>query len=246
MSTSICNQMNWETTTNVNRLTDIVTEPRGPRHNPVNHGMALELFKERLDGSNIKISKDNGMLSTDLMKYIYTAEVMDESIPDYAFTLGFINFNNKKKSFTGLFGETVFVCSNEMFRGETINDNRRHTANVWGKLTGKMDSIIERFNIFRDNRFKQIETMKEMELSDRDTGEIILNMHRNSVMSNTNIARVVHEFDYPTHQEFKTRTLWSLQNAVTETAKNITDPNRRMNATNRMHDILDGLVPLAA
>jgi len=241
-TTTICNDKNWETTTNINRLSSIITEPRGPRHNPVNHGTALELFNERLGNNNIKISKQNGMLSQDLMKYIYTAEVIDESIPDFAFTLGFINFNNKKKSFTGLFGETVFVCSNEMFRGETIKDNRRHTANIMGKLEGKMDSIIDRFNDFRDKRFVQIEAMKNYELSDRETGELILNMHRNNVMSNTNIARVVQEFDFPTHEEFKPRTLWSFQNSVTETAKNITDPNRRMNATNRMHNIIDAKV----
>jgi hypothetical protein len=236
--------MNWETTTNINRLKGIESVVLGPRHNPVNHGEALDLFQNRLADNNIKISKQNGMLSQDLMKYIFTAEVMDESIPDYAFTLGFINFNNKKKSFTGLFGETVFVCSNEMFRGETIYDNRRHTANVWGKLTGKMDSIIERFKIFRDKRFDEIERMKNMELDDADTGKLILQMHREGVMSNTNISRVVKEFDFPTHDVFKPRTLWSFSNACTEVAKNISDPNRRMNATNRIGEIID--VKLAA
>lgn len=238
MAATICNQKNWENTTNINRLLNISTEPLGPRHQPVPHAHALELFKERFAESGGIITKDTGLLSQDELKYIYTAEVEDPNISDFAFTLGFINFNNCTKAFTGLFGEKVFVCSNEMFTGETINDNKRHTTNVWGKLGGKINSIIERFNDFRKERLIEIDNMKAKKMTDKDAGEMLLNIFRNRIMSNTNVSRIVREWDFPTHPEFKEKNLWNFQQACTEVAKNIPDPNARIHATNSISGLI--------
>lgn len=239
MGASICNAMGWETTTNINRLQKIDVEPLGPRHNPVKHSDALQLFKERLGDSGAVITKENGMLSQDLLKYVYTCEVEDTKIPDFGFTLGFINFNNLCKAFTGLFGERVFVCSNEMFKGETINDNKRHTKNVMEKLTGKVDSIIEKFNEFRLSRLEQIQAMKDFKVDDAIVGEMIVQMLRKRIMSNTNVSRIVREWDYPSHEDFADKNLWSFQNAVTEVAKGIHDPNRRIDATHQVADLIE-------
>lgn len=246
MSLSICNEKNWEVTTNLERLRNINTVPQGPRHNPVNHGEALDLFKNRLIDNNISITKESGLLSHDDLKYVYTAVVKDDTISDYGFTLGFINFNNRVKSFTGLFGETVFVCSNEMFKGETIRDNKRHTKNVWERLTGKVDSIVERFNIFREERFNEIEVMKQRHLEEPEIGKIVLDMHRRHIMSNTNIDRFVREVDTPTHSCFKDPSVWNIQNAFTEIAKNISEPTRRIDATDSFHQLLLPYIPNAA
>ena len=64
MAATICNQKNWENTTNINRLLNISTEPLGPRHQPVPHAHALELFKERFAESGGIITKDTDFPDT--------------------------------------------------------------------------------------------------------------------------------------------------------------------------------------
>ena len=241
MSAVICNEKNWERTTNLERLA-IEPEILGPRHSPVPHADALGLFKERIGDNGITITKETGLLSQDEMKYIYVAEVKDTAISDLALTMGFINFNNKKKAFTGLFGERVFVCSNEMFHGETIHDNRRHTTNIWGKLNDKVDSIVEKFKRFREIRLKEIEQLKDHSMTDSDVGEMVVNIMRNHILSNTNTARLVKEWDHPTHPDFLPRNMWSFQNHFTEVAKRISDPGRRIKATHNFGELIKEMV----
>lgn len=244
MGATICNEKNWEVTTSLTRLARINPISMGNRHQPVKHSLALEMFKDKISDKRLKITGENGMLSKDLHKYIYTCEVEDSSIPDLAFTLGFVNFNNKTKAFTGLFGEKVFVCSNEMFKGETIH-NKRHTTNIMEVLGGKIDGIVGNFDKFREKRMQEINKMKSIKIGDSDIGEFVLNMHRKKIMSNTNISRFIRECDKPRHPDFEDKNLWSLQNNFTEITKLIDNPLYRVEATNAMSSLIERKLQVA-
>ena len=238
-----CNQKNWDVTTDVNELNSYPLVKLGSRHQPIAHGEVVEMFNNQLSERKLDIVKSVGMLSKDHMKYVYVCDIVDnddaEKHDDFVFTVGFVNYNNRQKAFTGLYGERVFVCSNEMYRGEDIEFRRKHTTGLIGTvLLEKIDYIINRFYDFKQTRLAEIERLKNCRFTDRMLGDTILAMTRQGVVGNTNILNVVREFDHPRHEEFRERNAWNFQQAFTEMLKNVEDPTRRIAATNKMKDII--------
>lgn len=247
----VCNSKNWRPTVDVASLKQVETVPLGTRHVPVNHGDALDLFKNILAENNLPVLNENGMLSQNSLKYVYTADVTDASMEDLVFTIGFVNFNDKHKSFTGLAGERVFVCSNEMFSSQIREARNRHTMSIISSLRGKMLNLVEYFKRFRDARIHEIEALKVTPWSDQYLAQIVLSFHRNNIIENNSIIdKIVTEYDNPRHEEFKPRTAWSFQNACTEILKQVEDPCRRFNANIRikkeMDTMLKGVIDIKA
>jgi hypothetical protein len=73
--------------------------------------------------------------------------------------------------------------------------------------------------------------MKNTKISDKEVGGLILAYIREKyILSSTNIKRIVDEWDKPKYDEFKARTLWSLQNACAEVFKKVKSPMFRLQA----------------
>lgn len=231
---NVINQKNWIVTVDTNELKEINTERRSSRHQPVNHGTALEMFRQTLNNKNLSFDHENGMMSKDNMKYIYVADVVSNRLPDLTFTVGFINYNNGFKSFTGICGERVFVCSNEMVSCQIQESRRKHTTRVFEVLQDKMNNVADHFERFVEVRLNQINHLKQYEIDDVFVGKMCLAMFRqkNLTIGNTDISRIVAEYDTPSHVEFQGRNAWNFQQACTEVAKGITDPVRRVQFTN--------------
>lgn len=227
----VCNAKNWETldVAKFPMLKNIKVKPLGNRHVPVNHGEALEIFKNRMTEHKFTPSKEVGLLSPDRLKFVYISEVVNEG-NEYAFNLGFVNYNNKARSLEVISGEKVFVCSNEMYSGIVQESRRRHTTNVWSVIESKFEIGINQFSEFIEARRTQINRLKDVKFNDARLGQAILHLHRFSSLGNTDIGRIVTEwdhpsFDYGTHRQ----SAWNFQNACTYVIKeNIEDPLRRI------------------
>lgn len=229
---TILNQKNWDEVTDVATLKGVNTKRLGKRHVPINHGEALDLFKGKLADRNIKINTQNGMLSPDNYKYVYVVGVSTEGLTDgsYGFNLGFVNYNNKQKSLTVIAGEQVMVCSNECFTGQVVSSRRRHTENAMNDINERFDNGFEYFDKFVEQRSGIISTMRKREFGDAQLGEVVLSYHRESMIGNTHINRIIQEYDKPTF-DYGTGggTAWDFLNAVTHVLKGVNDPLARMN-----------------
>ena len=240
----VINEKGWRETTDDKMLLDIETIPLGERHVPVNHGEVLNMFREELNSREVNIQRESGLLSDDNLKYVYTVEVTDDATDSsYCFTLGFVNYNNKQKSFTMLAGEKVFVCSNEMYVGELNTTRRRHTTNIMFDLDYKLQEGFERYEHFTDVRCREIDVMREQNVSEELFGKIIVDMHRNNVMSNTNIGKLVEEWDEPTFEyEGGQSTMWDFQNCATHVAKRISNPLQRIETTSKLQEQIQNII----
>ena len=223
----VMNEKSWDRTIDNSLLQSIDIKPQGPRHQPINHGFALELFKNKIRDNNLTISKETGLLSPDRMKYVYVSDINSSDISDYTFTLGFVNYNNRQKSFTGLAGEKVFICSNECYQGLLVG-GKRHTTNIKDKLEDKITDIINSFLTFRDGRKTEIDGYKKTKFTDQNVANIVLDLIRNSQISNTDLSRIVREWDRPSYDDFSERTAWSFTNAGTEVFKRLNNPLHKM------------------
>ena len=230
----VLNQKCWSETVDLNDLRAVKTTPLGTKHHPVNHGDALEMFKTKLIDNGINVIKERGMLSVNKLKYIYVADVYNKC-SDMVLTNGFINYNDKSKAFTMVMGEKVFVCSNECVSHQLRDLKSRHTGNVYQEIRDKMQSGIERFFEFTNERINDINMMKETPFGEKQLGSVILDLHRGSGLSNTNIGKIVEEFDNPSYPEFMDRSAWNFHNACTHVFKRIADPIVRINMQHKMN-----------
>lgn len=238
MSVKVCNEKNWDETVDVERLSKIKPQSLGPRHKPVCHGDVLKMFKERMEDNGITVVGERGLLSDDRLKYVYVADVYDEDVDDYTFTLGFVNYNNKKKALAGITGERVAVCSNENYIGEDVNDRKRHTNNIGDRLFDKCENIIDKFTNFKKVRAEEIKQMQATPFTDENMGNVVLSLLRKSVISNTDVARIVKEYDEPSYKEFSHGTAWCFLNACTTVLKKTENPLRRMEICRDIRDAI--------
>jgi hypothetical protein len=233
-----CNSKKWTETVSE---TDLSVEPvkLGARHCPVKHSEVLNMFKTRLSDNSLTISKERGFLSKDNTKYMYVSDIDITGIADYTFTLGFVNFNNERKAFTPLFGERVFVCSNEMITSENKDVRTRHTTNVNDRLGGYIDTSIEHFKQFRDTRIAEIDRYKDVDFTPEKVNSVVYSMVKDRTIASTSfLSNLVTEWENPSYDDFKPRNAWSFQNAFTHILKIVTNPITKVYVADRVNAII--------
>lgn len=222
----------WTEVKDYGMLANLTFDAQGPRHVPVPHDYAIDFFKNSLIEHNIEIIRERAVLSPDTMKLMFIADVRPggKAEDGFVFSVGFINNNDRTKAFTGIAGTTVYVNNAQWY----VSDNSfktRHTTTVREMLAERSAHIINWFNEYYQEQSGIIEKMKNTKISDKEVGGLILAYIREKyILSSTNIKRIVDEWDKPKYDEFKDRTLWSLQNACAEVFKKVKSPMFRLQA----------------
>lgn len=244
MNAAVCNDKGWTNTTNMDQLRSIDAISMGPRHNPVNHGEVLERFRSRADAAGISVTAQQGLLSPDRKRYMYVADIIYDSLKsDFAFTVGFINFNDKTKSFTTLAGQRVFVCSNLCITGTLEESRTRHSTNVDGRLDSRIDMALSKFDQMFKVQISNVDAMKATKLTDELVGKFIVESRRQNLMGATNLMRVVDEINVPTLNNPNDDSAWRLHNAATYVLReNVTNPLIVAETTRKANDIITELV----
>lgn len=170
------------------------------RHRPVPHFEILTKFRDKATALGLQLTNEQGRLKRDGERYMYTAEVVDNSHPDFALSVGFVNHNDKSKAFQGMLGSQIFVCCNGVCHGVVIPSRIRHTKNNVdaGLVTGKVDTIFDRFLAERGDVVGQIDLLKNTKLTDRLLGDFVLKLTREHKVGNKNILELVNLCDDPT------------------------------------------------
>lgn len=148
-------------------------------------------------------------------------------------SLAFRNSYDRSMSVGLAMGANVFVCDNLSLTGD-IAIMRKHSKNVW---TGLEDLAISTIYKSRNN-FHQIQEdagkMKNIPFKDVDAFEAMGVLFGKEIISPRQITVVREEWLKPSHEEFRSRTLWSLYNAATEALKT-SPPISRMEKHIELH-----------
>lgn len=213
-------------------LKKIENRSKGPKHVPVQHWDMLQIFNDRLAEGNVNVDASVGMLSPNTEKFVYVADVGLKDHKDFTFQLGFISYNDKSKAMRVIAADRVFCCSNQMFRGLT-DEKQYHLKGASDAIVGKIDSGIEKFKLFRDERLAEIKGLKNFEINRDTLGTIVMDLYLNEEFGKNPmlIGSIVNEWvsqhsKDPRHEEFIDNTAWSLQNCATEQFKKISYNNR--------------------
>jgi hypothetical protein len=163
---------------------------------------------------------------------------LETSFNGCRFAIGIRNANNKRFRLSCTVGLRVFVCHNLAFQGDYSPILAKHSKHftLVDSLSVGVDRMQRNFEPMR----RQVETWRAQQLS---TAAAKLTIYRAFIEGELDVpkhlARKVHELYFkPQHQEFESRSMWSLSNAFTAVFKEL-DPIPQFRATARLGRFLE-------
>lgn len=218
-------------------LTQINT-PRPTRSwQPIPHIRLLELVESVLNASGMPVTGQAHGLTHDGMRYFGLLEVAGiNHSQEYHWVVGVRNSHDKRFPAGLVAGTQVLVCDNLSFAGE-VKMARKHTRYLLEDLPNLVEDAIARLGWYWHRQEKRVRLYQKVALSDALAHDLVIRAVDEEVCSNAHIPRILGHWRDPQHEEFRTRNLWSLQNAFTEALKgNLPMLPRR---SERLHALLD-------
>jgi hypothetical protein len=114
----------------------------------------------------------------------------------------------------------VFCCDNLAFSGE-VKMTRKHTAHVFRDLPDLIYQMLSRVSSMRQQIEDEIAAMKVRELPPAHAHHLMVVAVKDGVVPASRLPKVIEAWEEPRHEEFKSRTAWSLFNAFTEVQKDV-------------------------
>jgi len=282
MNTMIANPTKWYTAEDGALDTDFirqneVVESRGRIHRPISSAIVLDKFRERAKVLGLrfkneqaallkrKVDEKKGVVGGD--RYMYIAEVEDDTHPDYALSVGFRNFSDKSLAFSGMCESHIFVCENGVCHGIVKPSKVRHTiGNIERNthlLDDKIDTVFQRFLEDGKKIHEQIALMGSTKLTDDIVARFVKGANgewikkddkwtfvKNPLLGSANLLRILEDLENPERNDRNDNSVMRLMNSASHiTSHTITNPNQSMLASNFCNNLImkilkDDFVPL--
>ena len=207
-------------------LSTLHTPPPTQTWRPVPHAELVAALLDGLAGQGVEVVReDYCTLGRDDAKLLGTLDlrIRDLDSPDFSIGLGLRAANDKSLSIQFVAACRVFVCDNWAFSGSdgAVFLKRKHTArlNVRSIVPSTVDQFLERTGAFRHD----IDRMRNDELTDGRAKVIIHDAFSAGLMP-LRLFHVVSSLyfdDEAQAEKFPERSLWSLNNAMTEAVKRL-------------------------
>ena len=203
-------------------------------HIVVPHNNVIELLQKEADACSFNlenfrfgVSHKETIAGTDYWQRMFgVAEMQCDIInPEATTIIAFRNSHDKKFPLGFALGQSISVCDNLMFGGEVVIKTR-HTKNVWQRIPRLMTRAVGQLQNIKVINEKRTEAYKNTKVpSDEWVSHFVVRSIDNGVLSASNLPKVLREWrqeegsQSASHDQFNDRTLWSLNNAFTESFK---------------------------
>lgn len=245
-------------------------ESLGSKHCPISSAVILEKFRDKANSLGIElydetaallrpyVDKNNGGIMGG-NRFMYIANVRDNSHPDYALSVGFRNFGDKTLSFSGMCGTSIFVCENGVCTSICKPSKFRHTfgnVNTDGFIDMKVDAIFGRFMADRDEIHGQIETMRSVPLTNEIVGAFLKKANgewvkkndewkfvKNPLLGSANLLRIMEDLENPERNDRNDNSCFRLMNSCSHiTSHVIKNPNQSAMASRFCNNLIMSLI----
>lgn len=214
-------------------LRALPTPPGTSTHRPIPHAEVIEALVETLGFRRLEVVRDAYAVTPDGNRMFGVLEVgLEES--GVRFSVGVRNSHDKSMALGITVGYRVLCCENMCFHGDFSPILRRHTRGV--EVRDVVALGIEQCQRSFPAMTRSIDAWQQFSLTD-DQARVLLYrvfIERDGIVLPRHLGPLVHEayFD-PQHEEFRPRTVWSVQNAVTQAIKSL-DPVPQVQAATQI------------
>jgi len=202
---------------------------------PVHHATLIDELEKALAFRHISITAEDYAISTDGMK-LFSFLTLNADHEGVTFALGLRNANNRSMRLGMVAGYSVRVCSNMSFSGDFRPLLAKHSRNF--DLIESLSLGVDRIQRSWDPLRRTIDAKRNLQLEDGQAKQIIYDAFTVNRLPSKLLKTVHHEmFVNPSYDEFKPRTLWSLENAMTTAFKQL-KPVPQYEATSKLGKFL--------
>ena len=206
-------------------------------HRPVPHAEIVEALVETLSFRHIGVVTEEYAVSKDGMKMFGVLD-LDTGIPGCRFSIGVRNSHDRSMRLAAVVGVRVLVCENMAFSGDFQPVLAKHSKHfsLQNALSIGVDQMQRNFSGMQ----QQVEAWRQSQLSDVSAKMIIYRAFiEGGLEVPKHLARPVQNLYFsPQHQEFQSRTMWSLSNAFTSAFKEL-EPIPQFKATAKLAGFLE-------
>lgn len=210
----------------------------GTKWKPVHHAVLVEQITRSCTRLGLKITEERFQLSDDghdmygFMRFDpTTAPNMPQGVPGGGLTpeLGFRHSNMQRFKLLGVHAARVFICENGCIFGDFLFGFKSTTGNI-DRLNIGIDEGLETWERQAVDAKRLVEFLASETISQDKADQLIMEGMRRGAYSSSQVGKIdstyrAYDGDHPHAEAFAPRTLWSLYNAVTETAKGWTVRN---------------------
>jgi Domain of unknown function (DUF932) len=195
-------------------LLDIDTPPGTDTHRPIPHAHLAETIIQTLGYRNIQVTRDQYALTPDGMRMFGVIQV-DIERNGVSFAIGLRNSHDKSFSLGICAGWRTFVCDNLAFHSDFQALARKHSKNL--VLDDVIGTAIDRVQRAFGMLGQKLDAWADYSLSDKDAKVLIYDAFvGNNLDAPKHLMKSVDDFYFqPKFDEFKPRTMLSLNNAFT-------------------------------
>lgn len=186
---------------------------------PVSHYFLVQAIEEALAFRHISITKEEFAVTLDGMKFFAVLQV-NAQYEGVNFAIGLRNSNDKSMRLGVVAGYKVTVCDNLSFAGEYKPMLAKHSKNL--DLTESASIAVDRLQRGWKPIREMIDFKRNYELSDTKARDMLYQLFTEARLP-ISLFRTTHKefFIKPSYDEFRPKTLWSLENAVTTSIKKL-------------------------
>lgn len=185
---------------------------------PISHKTLVDALDEALDLRNFQITRSEFAVSPDGMKMFGLLEI-NAALDDVRFAIGLRNSNDKSMRLGLVAGYVVKICDNMMFQGEFNPLLAKHTKGL--DLIESVSLGVDRIHRGFKPLERAIQTKRLMRITDDDARVLIYQAFLEKKFPISLIKTVHQNYFSPGYEEFYDRSLWSLENAFTESFKEL-------------------------
>jgi Domain of unknown function (DUF932) len=186
---------------------------------PIPHIQLIETLQQALWDNRIDIREEKFALRGDGSTLFGVLQLAYQDTKDGQAAMGIRTSNDKSMSVQICAGLSVFVCDNLVFRGDLIALNRKHTSGL--DLPLELDSAVQRFREHFHALTREIEELKDRQLTKDEAKALIHDVFANGLMPLRFLPVVSTMYFHPQIAAWEPRTAWTLHNAFTAVAKDM-------------------------
>ncbi len=197
---------------------------------PIGHARMIDSLQEALDFRHIKVVREEYAASPDGMKLFGLMEV-NAIYEGVRFAIGLRNSNDKSMRLGMVAGYRVFCCDNLSLAGDFKPLHAKHTKNfdLIEALALGVDRIQRSWQPLRD----ALDFKRDAVLDDDFAKLLIYRAYLQEGLPVSLMKRTHDEYFKPSYDEFKSRSVWSLENAFTSAFKTL-KPVSQYEATTKL------------
>jgi hypothetical protein len=186
---------------------------------PISHYFLVQAIEEALSFRHISITKEEFAVTPDGMKFFAVLQV-NAQYEGVNFAIGLRNSNDKSMRLGIVAGYKVTVCDNLSFAGEYKPMLAKHSKNL--DLIESVSTAVDRLQRGWKPIREMIDFKRQHQLTDGKARDMLYQLFTSAKLP-ISLFRSTHKefFIDPSYDEFRPKTLWSLENAVTTSIKKL-------------------------